>query len=371
MSGFGLRALKKESKEKIRKDSRFYFDHIVIGDDHVAAATFFKLLKNNPDKKVKIISSSVLNKQSVLNELKCNISTIRDKESANALISKKAALEVLATNNEPLFYKDTKLHSFKGRAKPHELMEDEDQFQSAYYNFKWLSLFEESDLESFDDIILAHQYNKFIEGIELTEPEDLVEVTNFKIFTSENEVFECEQLHFCQNPKSFYKIVKDKDTLDLSLHQYCNKLESRTSLTVNYESNQNFYESSGTVYLPQSVTHDWGHFITDIKPFDPATNTQEITALMFVTEEITTEEDLAKKIRLMKRVIDRVFPIFAKSEVKEFINYRVDSFIKNNDDSLSETIQKAHPNLKFYGQGAYLDMAHKDLKYMVRSILSL
>ncbi len=371
MSGFGLRALKKESKEQLRKDSRFFFDHIVIGDDHVAAATFLNLLREYPDKKVKIISSSVLNKQSVVNELKCKVSTIRDEESASQLISKSASLEVLATNQEPLFYKDTKLHKFTGRAKPHELMEDEDVFKQSYYNFKWESLFNSDDFEKFDDIILAHQFNKFIERIDLITPEDLVEVTNFQIFTSENEVFECEQLHWCQNPKTFYKLVKDKDSLDLSLHEYCNKLEARTSLTVNYESNQNFYETSGTVYLPQSVTHDWGHFICDIKPFDPASNTQEITALMFVTEEISTEEELAKKIRLMKRVMDRVFPIFAKSEVKEFINYRVDSFIKNNDDSLSASIKQSHPDLKLYGEGAYLDEDKANAKYMVRSILSL
>lgn len=371
MSGFGLRALKKESKEQLRKDSRFFFDHIVIGDDHVAAATFLNLLRKFPDKKVKIISSSVLNKQSVVNELKCKVSTIRDEESASQLIAKSAALEVLATTEQPLFYKDTKFHKFTGRAKPHELMEDEDSFKESYYNFKWESLFKEEDFAQFDDLILANQFNKYIESVAFTEPEDLVEVTNFQIFTSENEVFECEQLHWCQNPKSLYKLVKDKDTLDLSLHEYCNKLEGRTSLTVNYESNQNFYEASGTIYLPQSATHDWGHFVCDIRPFDPALNTQEITALMFVTEEITTEEELAKKIRLMKRVIDRVFPIFAKSEVKEFINYKVDSFIKNNDDSLSSAIEKFHPDLRLYGEGAYLNEELSNAKYMVRSILSL
>lgn len=371
MSGFGIRALKKESKEKIRKDSRFYFNHIIIGDDHVAAALYFKLSKKHPDKQITIISSSLLNKQSVQNELKCQISTIRDEESAHLLISKNASLEVAPTNKDPLFYKDTKLHSFKGRAKPHELMEDEDYFSAPFYEFKWENLFDSNDLERFDEVILAHQHNKYIETIELTEPEDLVEVTNFKVFTSQNEVFECEHLHFCYSPKDFYKIVKDKNSLDLSLHQYCNKLDSRTSLTVHYESNQHFYDSFGTVYLPQSVTHDWGHFICDIKPFDPVKECQEITALMFVTDEISTEEDLAKKIRLMKRVIDRVFPLFAKSEVKEFINYRVSSFIKNNDDSLAELMKKTHPDLYFYGEGAYLNEGHQNSKYMVRSILSL
>jgi len=372
MSGFGLRALKKEVKEKHQDDSRLYFDHIVVGDDYIAALKYLELNRKYPDQTVRLVSSNILNKQSIENEFKCMISTVRSEKAAASLVDKSARLEVTPIDNEPVFYKDTKLHSFSGRAKPHEQMEDEEFFQSSYSTYNWESLFAQFDIEDLDTELLKTQFNKYIDKLEVATPEDLVEKVNFKVFTSEYETFECEHLHWCKSPKAFYKLIANKNDLGDSLHKYCNKLESRTSLTVHFEAQgEEFYDSFGTVFLPQSVTHEWGHFICDIEKYDPATETQEMTALMFVTEEITSEEDLGKKIRLMKRVIERVFSKFAKSDVKEFINYRIDSFIKGHDDTLMDKIQTEHSELHFYGEGAPLGEDKSDVLYTPRAILSL
>lgn len=370
MSGFGLRAFKKVEDDKHKEESRLYFDHLVIGDNWEAALKYFKLLRSNPDQTVRLISSSILTKKLVENDFKSRMNTIRDEALAKKIIDYNVKLEILKNESESLFYKDTKFHKFSGRAKPHELKEDEDIFKESLYSYKWESLFHDDDLENFDDKILKYQYNKFIDEIEFVEPTDLVEKTHFKILTAENETFECENLHWCLSPKEFYKLVKNKDMLDDSIHQYCNKLESRTSLTVAFKVAGEFHSDSNTIYLPQSVTHEWGHFICEIEKYDPELNEQKMKALMFVTEEISTEEELAKKIKLMTRVIDRVFPEFAKLQKEEFINYRLHSFIKCQDDSLAHSMKEKHPMLHFYGEGAPL-VNGEGTRYLARAILSL
>ncbi len=368
MAGFGLRALKKVQEDENTKQSRIYSKHIVYGDNFYAALAYLKLVEIHGMESVKLISSRLISKDSIEGELKCSLSTLRSEEVANTLITMAPELEIFPVDSENVFYKDTKFHKFGGRAKPHELKEDEDFFANSAFHIKLMNLFTSQQLESLDETLEKNTLVKYIDSIQKNTPSDLVEVTNYKLKTGEAETIECEKLYWCESPKLFYKKVENKDSLADQVGAYCTALEHRIGLTVYMELKGELYEGEGNVFLPQSVTYELGHFIAEFKKYNPESNTQEFACMMFVDEDEVNEEDLAKKIKLMKRVIGRVFSDFEKIEYKERIQYDREVLINKTDDSLIDS----KVNVEFIGPGAplYKD-EYKEFKHLGRGLISL
>jgi len=369
--GFGIRALKKKQEDHNQQVTKQYFEHIVYGDNSYAVLTYLNLCNKFGSEKVRLVCGNVIGQDSILSEWRCSINTLRSETVAKTLTDKMAQLEIFASNTPVTFYKDTKFHKFGGRAKPHVLMEDEDFFLNPFININLQNLFTEDVWNSLDEKLKDGQLNKYIAEIELTDPTDLIEKTNFRIITGEFESLNCENLYWCANPKKLYNLISNKDKCDDSLAKYCSQLQARTSLVINFVCDREIYESEGTVFLPQSVTHDWGHFVADFKPFDPADKTQDFSMLMFVGDDDVTEEAIAKKIKLMKRVAERILPDFSKCNYTEHIHYDENMFITNTDDSLKESLETTHPNLKLIGQGAPIEAEDSEsFRYAPRAVYS-
>jgi hypothetical protein len=92
---------------------------------------------------------------------------------------------------------------------------------------------------------------------------------------------------------------------------------------------------------------------------------------MFIleNEEIQTE-DIAIKIKLMKRVMDRVFPKIEDSIKEEFIRLDSQMFVLPGSKSSLEQILFDYPHLKFIGQSSVLPDEWSEEKYFARSLLS-
>ena len=371
MAGFGLRALKKVQDDDSSKNKREYIPHLVYGDNFYAALTYFKLKERYGIDKVRLVSQKVITRDSILSAWDCSLNTLRSEAAAQILMLKKPQLEILPFGGTNVFYKDTKFHKFGGRAKPHELKEDEAFYLEPFYQIKKESLFIKEDWNSLDEELTATTLEKYIDSIEITEPTDLVEVTNFKLKTGELETLECEKLYWCESPKNFYTKVENKDELSDAVGAYCTALEHRVGLTVHFKVDKKVYDAKGTVFLPQSVTHEWGHFIADFSEFDELEHSQEFSCMMFVNEDEVNEEDLAKKIKLMKRVIERVFSEFGKGKYEERIQYDRSVLINKAQDDLFKGAQEP---ITFVGEGSPLkeDLAdsEEEYRYLTRGILS-
>ncbi len=371
MSGFGLRAFKKLKDENAVQEKKQHFNHIVFGENYFAVLTYLKLKEKFGAGEVKLISENYIDKQSVLGEWKCSLNSIRNENIAKKLMEMKPQLEILPDTHRVKFYKDSKFHEFGARAKPFEIKEGEEFFQDTFFNIKLEGLFTDEQWNNLDETLKDGQLNKYLDRIELTEPKDLLEKTNYILHTGEYESIECENLYWCDSPKDFYKKVENKDKINDALGELCHSVEHRSAMAVHFEVESKVFDHKGTVFLPQSVTHEWGHFICDFEDFDPATNKQNFTCLMFVNEDEVNEEDLAKKIRLMKRVIERTMPEFAKVKHNEHIHYNREMFIDNIKDELINDIEFDHSHLKFVGIGAPIGAEDsQEIKYTPRGIIS-
>lgn len=356
MSGFGIRAFKRLKEQSLHTDDkRKYFSHIVVGNDFLAVWLYLNLIKQHGESNVCLITENFIDKNRLLEEWKCSIKTLRSEEVARTLIGLKPELEIIPSNTTVKFYKDTKFHEFGKRTKSLPLQPGEEYFQQPYFEIKYQNLFSDEEWNELDQR-LAKQENKILSVIELTTPQDLVEKTNFKLHTGEYESFDCEYLHWLGSPKQFYRLVKDKSDLNESVVDYCTNLDGQTAVVVLFECDRQISEEAGTVFLPQSLTHDWGHFIVDFNQYDIEKNSQSFTGLILLKEEDLTEEELAKKIKLLKRVIERVYPEFVKANFTEHIRFSEDMFIFGMKDELIGEVKKHLPQLHFSGIAAPLNV---------------
>lgn len=374
MSGFGIRAFKKLKQESSKELTKAYYKHVVLGENIWAPLAYLKLVKLHGKENVKFISPNHYDKQSILNEVKCNILKLRDENSATILRDKNIHLEIFPKEHNSIFYKDSKFHDFDGRAKPMTLLEDEEYFSPKAFAMKLEGLFSDEEWNNLDETLTEAQDNKYVSKITVTQPTDLVEKTNFVLTTGELDEIHCEKLYYCHSPKSFYKLTSNKSDLNDDIAEYCNALQERVGLTIDFDVDREIHNTSQTVFLPQSQTHEWGHFIMDFNDYNPSTKTQNFKAMMFINVDEVNEEELAKKVRLLKRTIERIFPEFQKARVTEHIHFDQEFLIKSSDDYSSSYNQNSDTNLIFQGIGAPTTADNGDwnsLLYESRAICAL
>ena len=364
MSGFGIRAFKKVQDDE-KKDKQQYVKHIVYGENSFAVTTFIKLFEKYPGE-VKLITKNPYFKDDLIKDWKCTLNPIRSESVAQRLMSINPSFEIFKTSGDVVFYKDTKFHKFGGRAKPHQLIDGEEFFTCAPYNFKNESVFTKEQFDSLDNVLKENQVNKIVKEIEITRPDDLVEKTNFKLLTGEFDSYNCEYLYFCESPKTFYSLVNDKNSIPDNLQEFIAPITNHQGICVNYNCSGKIYDGEGTVILPQSLTHEWGSFILDFERYNESDNTQEFTALTFINEEGLQEDDLAKKIKLMNRVIERVMPNFGEVNVEQSIKYNSEYRISGINDEKFDSIK--NEAIKFLGQASPLNMdSSDDFQYSARA----
>lgn len=371
MSGFGIRAFKKHNLEQSKELKTIYSPHIVLGENAWAVLTFLKLREKFGAEKVKLISANHYDKQSILNEWKCAVNKLRDEQSATILRDTSARLEILPSEESVLFYKDSKLHEFGGRAKPLTLLEDEELYSQKSFSYKLENLFSDEEWNNLDEI-LNSQENKIVSKINKTTPSDLVEKTNFILTTGEAEEFHCEKLYYTHSPKSFYKLVSNKSELSDDVAAYCTSLQERAALSIHFSVDREVYEKKQTIMLPQSQTHEWGHFVIDFDAYDPAAKKQEFKTMMFIQLDEVNEEELAKKVRLLKRTIERTFPEFQKARITEHIHFDSEYLIKSSDDFSAQYNNDAEVIFQGIGAPTFKDNGEwNSLLYETRAICSL
>jgi len=367
MSGFGIRALKKQVDNTETNTKRSFFKHVVYGENFEAVLTFLKLNKAYPNE-VKFITPNPYFYTEVMQQIHCSLNPIRSEEVAKTIMGLNPALEIFKSNDDVYFYKDTKFHKFGGRAKSHDLKPTETFYTNAYYNFKPEALIPSE--EELDALLKEHQLNKIIAEIIVTEPTDLVEKVNFKLATGEHEYIECEYLYFCESPKKFFNLVKDKSKLSDTLQEYIAPLDAYSGICVYFECDREVFEAASTMIIPQSMTHDWGSFMLEFEAYDPAAKSQKFKAFSFVSEDDVQEEDLAKKIRLMTKVIERVLPEFAKAQVKQTIKYNTEFLIEGVKDEYAAKIKDLP--VKFISNAAPIEKENaSEYQYFSRSLVAI
>ena len=343
--------------------------HVIVGHDLGAVLKLVELRKTHPEETVKIVTDRPLNRQILTENYQYGVSTLRSQEAVEAIYRKHFNARILPDSKEPVFYKDGKFHEFGSRAKPMDILPGEEFFTTKGYRVEVASFFDAESWENLDTMINEALDMRIFESIEKTTPEDLVEKQEWTLTFKDFTKITCENLYVSLSPKKFLNYLGNKEAMTAELIDVCSAVTTKGAISVTWMVNKDFNHGGQTLFVPQSMTHEWGHFIVEFENFDHRTNQGLCHVLFLIHEEEPQSEDLAAKIKLMKRVLDRVFTDIEKHITKEFIRFDEEMFVADIKDQTAEQLAFDYPTLKFLGQASPMETSHAQEKFLARTLL--
>ena len=368
---FGLLKQFKDTKSGTAQNTTTnHYKHVILGQDLGAVLKLVEIRKKSPEDSVRLITSRPINRELLKQNYEFGVSQLRSSVAVENIYKKFHNAKILPQDKEASFYKDGKFHDFGGRAKSMALGEGEDFFINKGYRFELESFFAPDDWENLDTILKDHSEIRIFQSIEKTTPEDLVDIKDWTLTFKDFNKTTCENLYVSLSPKRFLSYVINKESLTPELIDACTSVHSQAAISVTWVLNKEIHPEEKTLFIPQSMTHEWGHFIVEFETYNFQKKEQLCHVLFLIHDEEPQTEDLASKIKLMKRVLDRVFTDIEKHTVKEYIRFDDDMFINGVKDEALEQTSFDYPSLRFLGQASPLSGELSQEKYLARLLLN-
>jgi hypothetical protein len=368
---FGLLKHFKEQKKASEEVKQIpYTKHVIIGSDLGAVLKLVELGRNCPEESVRLISHRPINRQILTENCEHSVSQLRSSKAIESIYRKHFNAKILPDLQEPVFYKDGKFHDFGGRARPMELASGEIFFTNKGFHLEIQSLFSAEEWSNLDSIISNALDVRIFESIKKTNPNDLVEKNEWSLSFKDFTTLNCENLYLSTSPKKFLGLLDDKENLSSELIDLCSGVHIQSALSVTFKLNRDFQNARQTLFIPQSMTHEWGHFIVEFEDFDHINKSQHCHVLILIHAEEPQAEELAAKIKLMKRVLERVFPGLEAAIEKEFIRFDEEMFISEVKEEGLMQLNFDYPTLRFTGQIAPVASELASERFLARTLLT-
>lgn len=343
---FGLTKLKKEATTPAQ---RFYKRHLVVGDDLFALESYRRLVALHGLSEVGILGHVPQSAQ------ECRVmgpSLWRGEDNLHALKCLYPEREFALDSRPSLFLKEGSLREFGGRAKSEKLLWDEEYFTQARISAVENLLPEFSDDECKE--IAAQSFRVQIKEIEKITPTDLAEAAMWRIVGTDGAYYEAQYIYYAYAPAQFVNDYATKSHLSDELIEFCESTLGPSVLNVVFECEKPVTDISETLLLAQSYTHEWGHYVGEFNNV-PQSSKQRAEFLSFLDKNETTEEEISKKIRGLKKAIEKIAPDFAKIPLQEFIVLKDASACLKIDDRAFATLSSQWENWSFISVHAPLE----------------
>ena len=301
-------------------------DHLVVGKDLFALSLYNKLVNLYGSSNVRLLSEDEVLESDLLPK---GPGTIRGEANREVFKSLYPELEFEAGQVNALFYKDMQWKSFFGRSKSEALKFNEEFFTGPRFDVDLSKIFPEiAEPETLLASINLVAYKVKIKKIAKHEKGFALECIN-------GTEFFCQHLYFGQSPSRFLKHFEDKNHLSDSFIQFCESTSTPSALFVKFVfEKQPLTDMKETLFIPLSYTHEWGHFVGEFKDHK---GKQEIEFMHFLDEDQTSEEDVSRIIRLLKKNMEKIFENFLKNSPREFIALEQNIGCLKIDDKLFHT----------------------------------
>lgn len=358
---FHLKSLKKRHDGPKGEHGRQHIQHVVLGFDLAAVLKVLELRKILPPEQLRLITPHLISRQRLVDSYQNVVSVWRNNDVTLNASAKFPELKSNRVDAESLFYKEGQWHKFSGRAKPMDLQAGEAFFQAPRQDVPLQGFFTADEWENLDSILNSYQSVRVLETLEKTTPTDLVSPAEWTMMFHDLGEVTCAELWLSLPARLTLKGSSHGQTLPPELAAHLAGVRRQGAVNLHWEFSKEIYPEARTLFVPQSMTHEWGHFVLDVHPWNG--HTQHIDVLILLHEEEPSTEGMADKIKLAKRVLDRAFPGFEKSLKHEHIVASEDFF------EMSDAQPSLHhiPGLHLLGSYAATD---GDAKFWVRSALA-
>lgn len=371
MSYSVLRTLKKEDEKKIEKK---FVRHLIIGDDVFAVELALKLKSHNPEGGVGLLVEKKFETSHLLPK---GASTLRGE--TNIQVIKDLYPDAITTEYDRVarFIKEGKFKKFGGRSKPETLLWGENFYVSPRIDVDLLKIFPFlSDTELYSKLPTLEEK---IKGIAKAKSDDLVQSAKWAVECASGTTYECEHLYFANGPAAFLNLIQNKSEASSDFIEWCESTQTPATLCHHWRFSKPVIDRTDTIFLPFSYTHEWGHAIVEFAALD--NGAQEARMTCFIEPDQTNEEDLAKKIRLYKRNLEKICPEVIKFSSEEFLSLSPNSVCEKIDDTAFIGCRGSAENVHFVSmQAAFEDFSgdrgsYEDsslaLSHMARGLLKM
>jgi hypothetical protein len=323
-----LRDLKIDKKGKRRTTKK---SAVIVGDNFYSILAYQYLTTIFDKNEITIITEHKLN----LNDISIlGPSSIRGEHNINSFKTMFPEIS-LGKNRDSVFLKEKILRPFTGRSKPEELLYGERFFVSSgqqcsiepLLNDDPTNIIETINSEAYISQISAISY----ENIEKNNNEK--PIFKWKVATTKKAIYETDYLIWARPPWQLLEHFNNKENLDNDLIEYLNSTKVPGPLFIKFNLAQKLFNIDKTTFLPQSLTHSWGHFIGEFKELNSEFK-ESAEFVTYIDTDSLNEEEVAKKIRLLKKSLEKIAPEFAKSSFQENIVLSEDGPITNIKDNL-------------------------------------
>jgi hypothetical protein len=312
--------------------------HLVVGKDMFAVTLFRELVSKHGAENVRLLSEDqILSSDSMIK----GPGTIRGEENQKVIHDLFPESTVKKINKPSIFYKDMTWKTFGGRSKPEVLKFDEEFFTHTRFEIPL------TEIENIEDSYLVK-----IKSIARKDDKFLVECIN-------GTEFSAEKLYFGKSPYHYMHLFQDKSGLSDRFIQFCESTQTSSALFVKFIFNKPISDIEETMFIPLSYTHEWGHFVGEFKTTN---DKQSIEFVHFIDEDQTSEEDISRTIRQLKKSLEKIFENFLSSKSEEYIAIEHEiGCLKIDDKAYDDCLESDKDNtnnLYFIGINAPIAMAH-------------
>ncbi|MDD0852605.1 hypothetical protein HBN50_05830 [Halobacteriovorax sp. GB3] len=345
--------LKKLKKVDVKESEVIFVRNLVVGNDAFAVKTFLDL-KEKLGEEVKLLTNTELTKEHL--RIK-GPSSIRGLSNINYIKDNFSEYVLSEASDMPVFFKDLKLKDFGGRSKSETLLWDEEYYSTPALHFDYDKYFSFLRDEELIKKINEESFNNLITHTKQIEPEDLVENAHHEVECANGTIYRVENLYWAMGPEFYKECYKNMNQLSDSFIEFCESTATPCSLFIKLVFDKPITDLEKTLFIPLSYTHDWGHFIGD---FQEEEGSQVVEFLHFVDKNSTSEEDLSRKIRNLKKNLEKIFATSKDVSFKEFITLTENTMSLKIDDSIYAQTKGENKNLTFISFNAPLEVSLKE-----------
>lgn len=369
-----LKDLQKLKKTVTAPTQKRFYRHLIVGNDLFSLATYQLLVEKFGETEVGLLAKREVTREDL--QFK-GPNSLRGEANIAHFKKLYPHVELEFSEQEPCFYKEQKFRKFGGRSKPETLLWGEEYYvgRSAQFDLEQVFSFlkDEEFLTKVSDRLEIH----LPKAIVMATPEDLVENAHWSIECTDGLQLNCEKLYWGDSPSEFLELTRNKSELSSELIEYCGDTKTPSSLFIKFQFEKPLTDMDKTVFLPLSYTHEWGHFIGEFH----GDESREVEFVSFLVPEQTNEEDISKKIRILKRNLEKIFYEYKQNNPKEFITLEDNSPCLKIDDSLYDNVRDAVKNLNFISINGPIESfqeeensfeySRSDLSHMARGLTNL
>lgn len=335
--GFNLLSLKKKEDINI---STSYVRHLVVGEDLFSVALYWELRKKLGDEQVKWLCPKPITEKDLL---PLGPNTLRGESNIEKFKRFFPDVETEEVEAPAEFFKELKWRPFGGRAKSEKLLWNEEFFTLKRADFDIYALFPFLKEEDLYETLEKNRLDFAAKNIARQEPDDLAEPAHFAIELSNNDILKCEHLYWGGGPRTFLDTYDNKNELTDDFITFCEEATSPAALYIQMEFDKAITEKEQTLFIPLSYTHEWGHFVGEFKALENGKQRGEFVTFMDIQH--TNEQEISKKIRLLKKNLEKIFGENSTQISDEFIKLSSTSPCLKIDDSLFRDLKKEWSHL--------------------------